>query len=356
MSTKSKIRVLVIDDSALMRRLLSDLLNSDEDIEVVGTANDPFDARAQIKQLNPDVLTLDVEMPKMDGLQFLSNLMRLRPMPVVMISSVTTAGAEKTLRALELGAVDFVSKPKIDLANTLESYADEINYKVKMAAMARIASPAESAAEAASAVTVAQPLRPPRAAESRSILALGASTGGTEAIRKVLQQMPLACPGIVIVQHIPPVFSASFASRLDRCCAINVCEARDGQQVLPGHAYIARGDRHLEIRAIDGGYFCRVRDGEPVSGHKPSVDVLFESVASEAGRYARGALLTGMGKDGAVGLLKLKKTGAFTVAQDEASSKIWGMPRAAIVLGAADRVLPLGQIAQALNGQVSAKV
>lgn len=350
-----KIKVLIIDDSALVRRILAEILDQDPGIQVVGTAADPYAAREKIKQLNPDVLTLDVEMPRMDGLTFLGNLMRLRPMPVVMVSSLTESGATVTLQALELGAVDFVTKPKVDLAHTLDDYALEIREKVRVAARARVverrspplpATKLPSAAEKYSADVILQReerRRPFKTTES--LIAIGASTGGTEAIKEVLIRMPLTCPGIVITQHIPEAFSGPFARRMDSVATIAVCEARDGQQIFPGHAYIAPGDRHLMLVRDGARYVCRLNDGPPVNRHRPSVDVLFRSVAANAGQNAIGVILTGMGDDGARGIKEMHEAGAPTLAQDEQTSVVWGMPGQAVKLGGIDKVLPLEAIA-----------
>ncbi|MAA76369.1 MAG: chemotaxis response regulator protein-glutamate methylesterase [Salinisphaeraceae bacterium] len=333
------IRVLLIDDSALVRQLLSELLASDPEIEVVGTAPDPYVARQKIKALNPDVLTLDVEMPRMDGLTFLDNLMRLRPLPVIMVSSLTARGADATLRAMELGAIDFVTKPQVGVAEGLKAYGEELITKVKAAARARV-----RAREAPSPRTGRERL----ALEIRTtdqVLAIGASTGGTEAIREVLECLPPDCPPTVITQHIPAQFSDSFARRLDASSAMSVAEARDGLQLRHGHAYVAPGDQHLEVVRSGALYYTRLNRGEPVNRHRPSVDVLFNSVARACGRNAVGALLTGMGKDGAEGLLAMRQAGALTLAQDEKTSVVWGMPGAAVKIDAAQHVLPLNQIA-----------
>ncbi len=347
-----KIRVLVVDDSALMRKLLSELLNSDPAIEVVGTAMDAYVARDKIKKLKPDVLTLDVEMPKMDGLSFLGNLMRLHPMPVVMVSSLTEKGANVTMQALSLGAVDFVSKPKVDLAHTLDDCAYEITSKVKIAASVNV----DTLLLHANAPDVSHSSRDTivrmKAANIGSkyqttdkIIAIGASTGGTEAIKEVLVRMRPDCPGVVITQHIPPVFSRSFAERMNVCSQLAVCEAEDGQQIRPGHAYIAPGDKHLLVVRNGARYLCKLDDGPAVNRHKPAVDVLFDSVAVNAGDNAVGVILTGMGKDGAKGIKRMHEAGAVTIAQDEQSSVIWGMPNAAIEEGGIDKVLPLKNIA-----------
>lgn len=350
----SKIRVLVVDDSALMRKLLAELLNSDPQIEVVGSAMDAYAAREKIKRLKPDVVTLDVEMPKMDGLSFLSNLMRLHPMPVVMVSSLTEKGADVTMKALELGAVDFVSKPKVDLAHTLEDCAAEIITKVKAASLACV----DTIMRQTSLAEVAG--RAPKAANGSSgrslsysttdkVIAIGASTGGTEAIKEVLIRLRPDCPGIVITQHIPPVFSRSFADRMDQTCPLSVCEAVDDQQIRPGHAYIAPGDQHLSVVKNGAKYVCKLDMEEPVNRHRPAVDILFDSVAKEAGSNAVGVILTGMGRDGAKGMRRMHDAGAATIAQDEATSVIWGMPHAAIEEGGVDKVMALDQIARKMT-------
>jgi two-component system, chemotaxis family, protein-glutamate methylesterase/glutaminase len=349
-----RVRVLIIDDSALVRRILSELLSADRAMEVVGTASDAYMARDKIKQFDPDVLTLDVEMPKMDGVTFLRNLMRLRPMPVVMVSSLTEHGAEITLDALAVGAVDYLPKPKIDVAATLGDYAEELRAKIKAAAKARVrpyTGPASSSsgipevAPRYSADAVLAKTGAPRQFRTTDrIIAIGASTGGTEAIKDVLVQFPADTPGIVIAQHIPKAFSTPFARRMDACCQMTVYEAEDGQQILPGHVYIAPGDRHLLLVRDGARYVCKLDDGQPVNRHKPSVDVLFRSVAQQAGRNAIGVILTGMGKDGAMGLREMRDVGCPTIAQDEATSVVWGMPREAVALGAAGQVLALQDI------------
>ncbi|MBD8881952.1 chemotaxis response regulator protein-glutamate methylesterase [Rhodanobacter sp. 7MK24] len=347
-----RVRVLVVDDSALVRKLMSTMLTCDPEIEVVGTAPDPFIAREKIKQLNPDVLTLDVEMPRMDGLTFLENLMRLRPMPVVMVSTLTTAGADVTLRALELGAVDFYAKPNADLAASFGDSAQELCAKVKHAALTRPkARTTVRPLEVAPRLTADAVLPRSQAPGSRGgspIIAIGASTGGTEAVRVVLEMMPPDAPPILVTQHIPAAFSGPFAARMDRCSAMRVCEASDGQPIQQGTAYIAPGSHHL-LAMWDGAKFvCRLHDGPPVNRHRPSVDVLFRSLAATAGASTIGALLTGMGDDGARGLLELRQAGAPTLVQDEASSVVWGMPGAAWKLGAAPEMLPIDHIADRL--------
>jgi two-component system chemotaxis response regulator CheB len=346
------IKLLIVDDSALVRKLLTEMLSKASDIEIVGTAADPFAARERIKQLNPDVITLDVEMPRMDGITFLENLMRLRPMPVVMVSSLTQAGADVTLRALELGAVDFVTKPKIDVAGSLADYADELIAKVRIAAVARV-NPRGSAPRpalmqvnerhTADAVLPASSGRRVLRTTDR-IIAIGASTGGTEAIREVLAELPPDAPAIVISQHIPAAFSKPFAERMNRSSAMAVCEAQDGQYILPGHVYIAPGDRHLLVERDGARYRCRLNDGPHVNRHRPSVDVMFRSMAQNVGPNAIGVILTGMGDDGARGMKEMLEAGAGTIAQDEASSVVWGMPGTAVKLGGAQHVMALHRI------------
>ena len=345
------IKVLIVDDSALVRKLLGEMLARDRELEVVGTAADPYAAREKIKQLKPDVITLDVEMPRMDGLTFLENLMRLRPMPVVMVSSLTQQGADVTLRALELGAIDFVAKPKIDVAGSLTEYADELIAKVKVAAGARVSPRApRPMPKSVDPRRTADAVLPPSAARgvlrtTERIIAVGASTGGTEAIRELLSALPPDAPAIVISQHIPAAFSKPFAERMNRESAMAVCEAQDGQYILPGHVYIAPGDRHLLVGRDGARYRCRLSDGPQVNRHRPSVDVMFRSVAQNVGPNAIGVILTGMGDDGARGLKEMLEAGAATIAQDEASSVVWGMPGAAVKIGAAQQVLPLHRIA-----------
>jgi two-component system chemotaxis response regulator CheB len=350
----AKIRVLIVDDSALVRRLMTEILEADAEIEVIGAATDPFAARERIKQLNPDVITLDVEMPRMDGITFLENLMRLRPMPVVMVSSLTEHGADVTLRALELGAVDFVAKPKIDVAGTLSQYADEITAKVKMAARARVnprssapSRPMQTVVPKFSADAVLPAGTSTRGAVLRTtekVIAIGASTGGTEALRELVSALPPHAPAIVISQHIPAAFSGPFAERLNRASAMSVCEAQNGQYILPGHVYVAPGDRHLIVERDGARYRCKLSEGPHVNRHRPSVDVMFRSVAQNLGPNAIGVILTGMGDDGARGLKEMRDAGAQTIAQDEQTSVVWGMPGSAVKMGAAEQVLPLQQI------------
>ncbi len=337
------IRVLIIDDSALVRQLLTQILNSDPDIEVIGTAPDPIIARTKIKQLKPDVLTLDIEMPKMDGVTFLRNLMRLRPMPVVMVSTLTEQGAEVTIEALALGAVDFIAKPKSDLARGLDLYADDLIEKVKTASKAKVLQLSDLQRSVSKTA-----IKPLGFRTTDQVIVIGASAGGTEALKIVLSNMPVDSPGIVITLHIPPVFSKSFADRMDTLSPMKVSEAQDGQQILPGHVYVAPGDRHMEVIRDGAMYRCSLRDGPVVLRHKPSVDVLFRSVANSVGKNAIAAILTGMGVDGSEALGELQKVGVPTMVQDEATSVVWGMPGEAAKLGHADEVLPLQKIAPRL--------
>lgn len=347
-----KIRVVVVDDSALVRSLLAEIINRQRDMECVGTANDPLVAREMIRELNPDVITLDVEMPRMDGIDFLGRLMRLRPMPVVMISTLTERGAEVTMKALELGAVDFVAKPRVGLASGINELASLIVDKIRVAAVAQVrrSAPREVAASASSG-GVAHPA-PATALLGRlsteKLICIGASTGGTEAIREVLVQMPADSPAIVITQHMPPGFTTSFAARLNGLCQITVKEAVNGERILPGHAYIAPGGTQFHVARSGANYVAVVDDGAPVNRHKPSVEVLFKSAAAVVGRNAFGIMLTGMGNDGAAAMKEMKDAGSYNYVQDEASCIVFGMPREAIAHGAADEVLPLGQIAPAL--------
>jgi two-component system chemotaxis response regulator CheB len=331
-----KIKVLIVDDSALIRSVMSEIVGSQPDMEVVGVAPDPLVARELIKKTNPDVLTLDVEMPKMDGLDFLEKLMRLRPMPVVMVSSLTERGSEITMRALELGAVDFVTKPKISIQTGMREYADMIADKIRAASKARIK--ARTLAAPGDTVTAALPALRNPLMSSEKLIIVGASTGGTEAIREFLMQMPSDCPGILITQHMPEGFTRSFAKRLDSLCKISVQEAAGGERVLPGHAYIAPGHSHLTLTRSGANYMTKIDQGEPVNRHRPSVDVLFRSAAQAAGKNAVGVILTGMGKDGALGMLEMKAAGAYNFAQDEASCVVFGMPREAIAVGATHEV------------------
>jgi two-component system chemotaxis response regulator CheB len=354
----ARVRVLIIDDSAYARQIMTEILRADPEIEVIGCASDAHVAREMIRRLNPDVLTLDVEMPRMDGLTFLRNLMRLRPMPVVMVSSLTERGAEVTLEALAIGAVDFLPKPHIDLGVTLRDYAVELVSKVKAASRVVRATTPNARPRVTRAGAAAAPPQaarnPTQVSTTDVILAIGASTGGTEAIRELISGLPADAPGTVITQHIPRAFSSAFARRLDENCALRVQEAADGQQILAGHVFVAPGDSHLRVQRYGTRYVCRLDQGALVNRHRPSVDVLFESVAQAAGARCIGVLLTGMGRDGAQGLLQMRNAGSQTIAQDEASSVVWGMPGEAVALGAAQLVLPLSAIAARLIALVAA--
>lgn len=345
-----KTRVVVVDDSALVRSLLAEIVNRQPDMECIGAAADPYAAREMIRNLNPDVITLDVEMPRMDGIDFLSKLMRLRPMPVLMVSTLTERGAEVTMRALELGAIDFVAKPKIGVADGLKQLAEEITEKIRIASKAHVKrAPAPPPAPAPG-----MPAMAPKAPSAPSLLGrlstekiifIGASTGGTEATKEVLMNLPADAPAVVITQHMPPGFTRSYAARLDTLCKIRVKEATDGERILPGHAYIAPGGLHLSVERSGANYVARVRDGEPVNRHKPSVEVLFESAARVVGQNAFGIMLTGMGADGAVAMKAMRDAGSYNYAQNESTCVVFGMPREAILHGAAHEVLPLQDIA-----------
>ena len=342
------IKVLVVDDSALIRALLKEIIQADPELELVGQAPDAYVARDLIKQLNPDVLTLDVEMPRMDGLTFLEKLMHGRPMPVVMISSLTEQGSEATFRAMELGAVDFVAKPKLGIREGMQAYAEEICYKIKAASLARLI-PRQAQVPTVQEPLVSQGPRPIIGTEK--LIAIGASTGGTEAIKDVLLGLPADSPGIVITQHMPAGFTRSFAERLNRMTRLNVVEAKGGERILPGHAFLAPGDKHLLVERSGANYVTRLSDAEPVRRHKPAVDPMFRSVAQCAGRNVIACLLTGMGKDGAQGMLEIRQAGGYTVAQNEATCVVYGMPREAVAIGGAEDILPLGEIAEALLQQ-----
>jgi two-component system, chemotaxis family, protein-glutamate methylesterase/glutaminase len=348
--SSNKIKVVVVDDSALVRGLLAEIIDRQGDMQCIGAAADPLVAREMIRNLNPDVITLDIEMPRMDGLDFLARLMRLRPMPVVMVSTLTERGADVTLKALELGAVDFVSKPKIGVADGLRQLGADITEKIRTAARARVH---RLAAPAAAGGTAAAPARTAPVASlgrlsTEKIIFIGASTGGTEATREVLVNLPADSPAVMITQHMPPGFTKSYAARLNSLCKIRVAEASDGERVLPGHAYIAPGGHHLSVERSGANYVARVLVGEPVNRHMPSVEVLFDSAARVVGRNALGVMLTGMGADGARAMKTMRDAGSFNLCQDEASCVVFGMPREAIAQGAAHEVLPLAQIAPRL--------
>lgn len=352
-----KIRVLVVDDSPTMCRLFQEIINSEPDMETVGSAADPYMAREMIRVLNPDVITLDVEMPRMNGLEFLDKLMRLHPMPVLMISSLTGAGSSATLRALELGAMDFVLKQNMASENGIQMMADDITHKLRDMFDAR---PNFNSVAATRTKPVAEPAAAPHlhdispvVAASRLIL-IGSSTGGTEAVRDFLSAMPANSPAILIAQHMPEHFTAAFAKRLDAASAMSVKEAAHNERILPGHVYVAPGHSHLQVVKSAGYYHTHLSDAAPVNRHRPSVEVLFESAARHAGRNAIGIMFTGMGKDGAAGMLKMREAGAYNFAQDEASCVVFGMPRAAIELKAVQEVLPLSGMAAGVIGRLTA--
>jgi two-component system chemotaxis response regulator CheB len=349
MDTRARIKVVVVDDSALVRGLLSEIINRERDMQCVGVAADPLQAREVIRAANPDVITLDVEMPRMDGIDFLARLMRLRPTPVVMVSTLTERGAEVTMRALELGAVDFVAKPKIGVVDGLKRLADDITDKIRVAAQAQVQrlSGAPATPAAAPATPSASP-SPLGRLSTEKLIFIGASTGGTEATKAVLTELPADMPGILITQHMPAGFTTSYAKRLDSLSRIRVKEATDGERVLPGHAYLAPGGLHLSVERSGANYIARVRDGEAVNRHKPSVEVLFESAARVVGPNALGVMLTGMGADGAQAMRTMHDAGSYNICQDEASCVVFGMPREAIARGAAHEVLPLARIGTAL--------
>jgi len=334
------IKVLIVDDSALMRQILATILSSDPDIEIVGTAADPHIAREKIKQANPDVVTLDVEMPKMDGLTFLEKIMTLRPMPVVMISTLTQEGADVTLRALEIGAVDFIGKPTIDMQRGFQAIKDQMIEKVKCAAGAKVSGRARQNADRLGPVPTG-----PGYSSTERVVAIGASTGGVEAIRAIIERLPADSPAMLITQHMPAKFTGSFARRLNEVASVSVCEARHDQKIVPGHIYIAPGDQHMRLARSGANYLCKLSADPLVSGHRPSVDVLFHSVAKVAGNNAVGVILTGMGGDGADGLLAMRKAGAPTIGQDEASSTVYGMPRVAMEKGGVVLQMGLEKIA-----------
>lgn len=329
------IKVLVVDDSALIRSLLSEIIRSDPGMVLVGAASDAYVARDLVNQHSPDVITLDVEMPGVDGLTFLEKLMKARPTPVVMISSLTEQGADVTLRALELGAVDYLAKPKVDIANGIESYRLEILDKIRTASMARVVRSAKTASKNPTKIQFKT---------SEKVIAIGASTGGTEAIKEVLAAMPVDSPAVVITQHMPPGFTTTFAKRLNSISRMTVVEAQGGERLVPGYAYLAPGDKHLIVSRHGADYKLSLSDAPRVSGHKPSVDVMFESIADAVGANAVAAILTGMGKDGAQGIRAVSEQGGYTIAQDEASSLIFGMPNEAIKTGCVSQVVSLSKV------------
>ena len=347
------IKVLVVDDSALMRALLTEIINGAPDLEVVGAAPDPMAAREMIKTLNPDVLTLDVEMPRMDGLEFLDRLMRLRPMPVIMISSLTAAGSEVTLKALELGAVDYLAKPRAENISVLQDYAEDIRDKIRAASSARVKSTARAAVPPAPTFVHAKSSFSSRLL-AETVIAIGASTGGTEAIKDVLGSLPEEMPPIVMVQHMPDTFTPSFARRLDSLSKLTVIEAGGGERLQPGTAYLAPGHSHMRVRKSAGGFVLELSREEPVNRHRPAADVLFRSVAEQVRHNGLGVILTGMGKDGAQGLLAMRQAGAWNIGQDQASCVVYGMPREAAEIGALDEVASLGDISRRIVAKLSA--
>lgn len=333
------IKVLVVDDSALIRSLLSEIVNSQEDLQLVGTAQDAYVAKEMVNRFSPDVITLDIEMPKVNGLTFLDKLMRARPTPVIMISTLTEQGADATVRAMELGAVDFIPKPKIGVAQGIEEYQELIIEKIRLAANANIIK--KKPAQNKDPLTV-------NVLGTEKIIAIGASTGGTEAIKEFMMQLPSNSPAVVISQHMPAGFTTSYAQRLDSLCKVNVIEAKGGERILPGHAYLAPGNFHLVVERCGSDYRLRLSDSTMVSGHRPSVDVMFNSLAKCAAQNTVAVIMTGMGKDGAAGMYSLHQNGAYTFAQDEESCVVFGMPKEAINLGGVNEVLPLDELATAV--------
>ena len=347
------IRVLIIDDSALVRKLLTEILSSDPQIEVIGSAPDPIIAVRKIQTLKPDVITLDIEMPKMDGLTFLGKLMKMNPMPVLMFSSLTQQGAEATMKALSLGAIDFVTKPKIKLSENMDDLRSEITAKVKAAATAKLKKaiapalmvPPKYGVDEVLAISKTTPVR-----DGEKVLVIGASTGGTVAIEQILNKLPGDAPPTLIVQHMPPLFTRSFAQRINELTEMEVAEAKDGDRLRQGTALIAPGGQHMILNKGPKGNYVTVKDGPPVNRHKPSVDVLFRSAANTLGKNAIGIIFTGMGDDGAKGLKEMKNAGAFTIAQDEDTCVVFGMPKVAIEMGGVEKILPLGSIARFVMG------
>lgn len=346
------IKVLVVDDSALVRSLLAEIIRATPGLELVGLAPDAFVARDMVKQFSPDVITLDIEMPRMDGLSFLEKLMSARPTPVVMISTLTEEGADATLRALELGAVDFIPKPKLGIASGIREYTDLIVEKIQEAAVAKVKAPVKKntpVLKAEQKITTGMRLQ-----STEKIIAIGASTGGTEAIKELLMQLPAAVPGIVMTQHMPPGFTRTFAERLDKLTRLHVVEAKGGERILPGHAYLAPGGHHLIVVRSGADYVVKLSDAEPVHRHRPAVDVMMESVALAGGKNVLGVLLTGMGKDGAKGMLNIREHGGYTLAQDEASCVVYGMPKEAVSVGGVDQTVELGTMGAVLLEKIKA--
>jgi len=345
------IKVLIVDDSALVRSLLSEIINSTPGLQLIGAAPDAYVARDMVKAFNPDVITLDIEMPRMDGLAFLEKLMLARPTPVVMISTLTEAGAEATMRALELGAVDFIPKPKLGVAEGIREYTELIVEKIKLAATAKVRALKKAAASQQHLDSKA--LSAFKLTSTEKIIAIGASTGGTEAIKELLQQLPPAVPGIVITQHMPAGFTRTYAERLNRVTRLNVVEAKGGERILPGHAFLAPGGYHLTVVRSGADYVTRLSEAEPVHRHPPAVDVMMHSVAEVGGPNVVGVLLTGMGKDGAQGMLEVRNQGGYTFAQDEQSCVVYGMPKEAVLMGGVDQVVPLDTMGAAIVDYLS---
>jgi two-component system chemotaxis response regulator CheB len=344
------IKVLVVDDSALVRSLLAEIIRAAPALELVGLAPDAYVARDMVKQFAPDVITLDIEMPRMDGLSFLKKLMSARPTPVIMISTLTETGAEATLQALEWGAVDFIPKPKLGIAAGIREYAQLIVEKIQQAACAKVKR--LSAAHPVQATNLQENIVEGALRGTEKIIAIGASTGGTEAIKTLLLQLPAAVPGIVITQHMPAGFTRTFAERLNKLTRLHVVEAKGGERILPGHAFLAPGDRHLLVVRSGADYLVQLSDAEPVNRHKPAVDVMMSSVALAGGKNVIGVLLTGMGKDGAKGMLEIRNKGGYTLAQDEESCVVYGMPKEALFLGGVDQVVELDKMGSVLMEQI----
>lgn len=343
------IKVLVVDDSALVRSLLAEIISKTPGLELVGAAPDAFVARDMVNQFRPDVITLDVEMPRMDGLAFLEKLMAARPTPVVMISTLTEEGADATLRALELGAIDFLPKPKLGVSEGIREYSELIVEKIIAAAGVRVKPLQKNNRPEISSTekTISKQLQ-----STEKIIAIGASTGGTEAIKDLLVQFPSAVPGIVMTQHMPPGFTRTYAERLNKCTRLHVVEAKGGERILPGHAYLAPGGHHLVVARSGADYIVKLSDAEPLHRHRPAVDVMMESVAKVGGKNVIGVLLTGMGKDGAQGMLDIKNHGGFTFAQDEASCVVYGMPKEAVTMGGVDQTVELSKMGDAILAKI----
>jgi len=340
------IKVLVVDDSALVRSLLAEIVRDAPDMTLVGAAPDAYVARDMVKEFSPDVITLDIEMPRMDGLAFLEKLMNARPTPVIMISTLTETGAEATLRALELGAVDFIPKPKLGIASGIREYAELIVEKIRVAAGVRVKAQVKRSQPEISANQKTS--ESDRLQSTEKIIAIGASTGGTEAIKELLMQLPAAVPGIVMTQHMPAGFTRTYADRLNKITRLHVVEAKGGERILPGHAFLAPGGHHLVVVRSGADYLVKLSDAEPLHRHRPAVDVMMESVALAGGKNVLGVLLTGMGKDGAKGMLDIRNHGGFTFAQDEASCVVYGMPKEAVLCGGVDQTVELDKMGAAL--------